>query len=187
MTRPAIACCDVAYGGSAAAAACAVIDGWEAGRAERLLVQFSAATPERYEPGAFYKREMPLLLKLIAELGQGVKLGEGMRPEDGMGAIVIDGYAWLSIDAAPGLGARLFTALGGKVPVIGVAKTRYRGDTWSVPVLRGESRRPLFVTAAGMDADEAARHVGRMHGDHRIPTILALVDAEARAGLTRGA
>jgi deoxyribonuclease V len=74
--------------------------------------------------------------------------------------------------------------LGGGTPVIGVAKNRYRHDAWSIPVLRGVSKRPLFVTSAGIEAKKTAEYVRQMHGDHRIPTILNVVDRAARDGLT---
>jgi deoxyribonuclease V len=47
-------------------------------------------------------------------------------------------------------------------------------------VLRGGSARPLYVTAAGLSADEAARRVRDMHGPYRIPTLLKRVDQLCR-------
>ena len=41
-------------------------------------------------------------------------------------------------------------------------------------------RKALFVTAVGVDANEAADLVREMHGDHRIPTLLKRVDALCR-------
>jgi deoxyribonuclease V len=64
-----------------------------------------------------------------------------------------------------------------------VAKTSFGDASWCIPVVRGESQRPLFVSAVGMDAEEAAEGVHAMHGRHRIPTLLQLVDREARAAL----
>ena len=46
-------------------------------------------------------------------------------------------------------------ALGARKAVIGVAKAAFAEGS-AVPVLRGDSSRPLFVTAAGMNADGAA-------------------------------
>jgi deoxyribonuclease V len=45
-----------------------------------------------------------------------------------------------------------------------------------VPVVRGASRNPLFVTAVGMAPDVAAGHVRAMAGKHRIPDIVRIVD-----------
>ena len=95
-------------------------------------------------------------------------------------AIIIDGYVYLDRDGRPGLGARLYEALQGKVPVVGVAKTALRDDDWSIPVLRGVSKTPLRVTAIGMDQTEAAAHVRAMAGAYRIPEMLKQVDQMAR-------
>jgi deoxyribonuclease V len=168
----AIICLDVAYGVSAAAVAGALIPSWDAERPSRILVRRFDGPSAAYEPGAFYKRELPLLLSMISEFTEPIE------------PIIIDGYVWLDAETLPGLGAHLFASLGCRVPVIGVAKTRYRNDTWSIPVLRGMSQQPLLITSAGIQAKEAAECVRRLHGDHRIPTILNLVDRAARDGLS---
>ena len=93
--------------------------------------------------------------------------------------IVVDGYVWLGA-GRPGLGAKLYDALEQRTPVVGVAKTAFRGNDVALPVLRGTSLRPLFVTAVGVDPAEAAACVRGMHGDHRIPTLLARVDQMSR-------
>jgi deoxyribonuclease V len=170
--QPTIVCLDVAYGDTAAAVAGVLAQSWDADSASQTLVRRFDGSPASYEPGAFYRRELPLLLPVIAELATSIDV------------IVIDGYVWLE-DDRPGLGGHLFASLGRRIPVIGVAKTQYRNDIWSIPVLRGTSTQPLFVTSAGIQATEAAHCVRRMHGDHRIPTILALVDRAARDGLNK--
>jgi deoxyribonuclease V len=63
-----------------------------------------------------------------------------------------------------------------------VAKTRFRTATHAVPVLRGRSARPLFVTSAGIGLTEAAELVHHMSGERRIPDALRLVDRLARGG-----
>ena len=65
--------------------------------------------------------------------------------------------------------------------MIGVAKSRFRTATHAVPVLRGSSARPLYVTAAGMPAADAADIVRRMTGRYRLPDALHRSDALARA------
>lgn len=115
-----------------------------------------------YIPGEFYRRELPCLLAALEKVSQ--------TPE----IIVVDGYVWLEHEK-PGLGAKLFEALEGKVAVVGVAKTRYTGAD-ALEVLRGSSQTPLFVSAVGMDALEAAEKVRRMHGPHRLLTLLTRVD-----------
>ncbi len=94
--------------------------------------------------------------------------------------VVIDGYVWLSEDRRPGLGARLFEALGGSVVVVGVAKTGFAGSAFAEPVLRGDSAKPLYVTAAGVEASVAAGWIRGMHGEYRVPTLLRRVDRLCR-------
>lgn len=122
---------------------------------------------EPYEPGSFFRRELPCLLALLAPV------------IDQLSAVVVDGHVWLAADR-PGLGHHLWAALGQRVPVIGVAKTRFHGG-YAQEVLRGDSKRPLHVTAAGMEPAEAVAHLVEMHGPYRVPTLLKRVDA-----LTRG-
>jgi deoxyribonuclease V len=168
-----VVCLDVAYDSMAAAVAGALIRSWDAQDASQMRVRRFDRPPASYESGAFYKRELPLLLSLISGFDEPFE------------ALLIDGYVWLDANHLPGLGGHLFSSLAQSIPVIGIAKTRYRNDTWSIPVLRGESQRPLFVTSAGIQARKAAECVRRMHGDYRIPTILNLVDRAARDGLAR--
>jgi deoxyribonuclease V len=133
---------DVAYDSMASAVAGALIRSWEAQDASQMRV--GRLPPASYESGAFYKRELPLLLCFISDFDEPFE------------ALVIDGYVWLDANHLPGLGGHRFSSLGRSIPVIGIAKTRYRNDTLSIPVLRGESRRPLFVTSAGIHAKRAA-------------------------------
>jgi len=119
-----------------------------------------------YIPGEFYRRELPCLLAVLAKVSRTSEI------------IIVDGYVWLE-HGKPGLGAKLFEALESKIPVVGVAKTPYAGAD-ALEVLRGKSQTPLLVGAAGMNALEAAEKVPRMHGLHRIPTLLARVDSLCR-------
>jgi deoxyribonuclease V len=68
------------------------------------------------------------------------------------------------------------------IAVIGVAESRLRTATHAVPVVRGSSGRPLFVTAAGMPAADAADLVRRMAGRYRLPDALRRADTLARTG-----
>jgi deoxyribonuclease V len=102
------------------------------------------------------------------------------RPPSILDLVIVDGYVWLGPDRG-GLGFHLHEALGRQVPVVGVAKTRFAGDsTTAVPVLRGQSQRPLFVTSVGIPVVEAAERIRRMHGSFRIPTLLKEVDRLCR-------
>ena len=98
----------------------------------------------------------------------------------GLGLLVIDGYADLDPAGRPGLGAHAHAEFA--IPVIGVAKSRFRTATHAVPVVRGSSARPLFVTAAGMPSADAADLVRRMVGRYRLPDALRRADTLARAG-----
>lgn len=124
-----------------------------------------------YEPGNFYKRELPCLLALIESLNH-----QGITPE----VIIVDGFVHLGEDQRPGLGAHLYKALGGHTPVIGVAKTGFAGTPEQCGVLRGKSVKPLFVTSIGIDLSTAKNLVGSMHGEHRLPTLLTRVDQLCR-------
>jgi deoxyribonuclease V len=96
--------------------------------------------------------------------------------------VIIDGYVWLDAESRCGLGGHLYEALQQRIPIIGVAKTAYRGAAFAISVLRGESHSPLYVTAAGLSADLAAAGVRNMHGPYRLPTLLKRVDQLARQG-----
>jgi deoxyribonuclease V len=78
-----------------------------------------------------------------------------------------------------GLGKHLFKFLDGKIPVVGVAKSKFEGSS-GAEVFRGGSIRPLYVTSAGMDLQKASVRIRSMHGVHRIPTLLKRVDLLAR-------
>jgi deoxyribonuclease V len=99
---------------------------------------------------------------------------------DPLAAVLIDGYVWLDEAGSPGLGAHLYRALEERVAVIGVAKSRYRHPVAAREVLRGGSQRPLYVSAVGVDLEEAAAWVAHMHGEYRIPTLLKRVDQLCR-------
>jgi deoxyribonuclease V len=121
---------------------------------------------EPYVPGEFFRRELPCLLAVLSRID--LKLD----------VVVIDGY--VRLNGKPGLGEHLFDVLGRKLPVIGVAKTRFVGAP-AREILRGGSASPLFISSAGIGPDEAAECVARMHGAHRIPTLLKRVDRLARS------
>lgn len=135
-------------------------------------MQLAVTVPEvqPYMSGAFYLRELPPLRAVL----EAVKSGGAER----LGMIIVDGYVDLDPDGRPGLGARVHDEFG--VPVIGVAKTAFATATHAVPVRRGQSVRPLFVTAAGITLAEAATLVGEMAGRHRVPDALRQADALAR-------
>lgn len=88
-----------------------------------------------YVPGEFYKRELPCLLALLAKTPA--------RPD----LVVVDGHTWLQ-EGKPGLGWYLYDALGGAIPVIGVAKRHfYKGCALE---LSRHGKAPLFVSSVGI-------------------------------------
>jgi deoxyribonuclease V len=133
---------------------------------------------------------LPCLLALLREHALAPRL------------IVIDGFVFLSGGAEsqthdsdrqpnettadadhalrPGLGKHLYDALDGRIPVIGVAKTAFAGMPADCAALRGDSARPLFVTAVGVASAPARAWIRQMHGAHRIPTLLKRVDRLCR-------
>lgn len=166
-----IACLDVAYHDDAAGVACVLFDKWDDEKPKHVHSHRFAFQASDYQAGAFYKRELPFLIALLNEIDEPLK------------AVIVDGYVWLGHNHEIGLGAALYQALDEQIPVIGVAKNRFRDDDWSVPVIRGKSGKPLFVTAAGGDVEDAAQIIENMHGEHRIPILLKYVDRFAREAL----
>ena len=161
-------CVDVDYRDDHAIAAGVLFREWtDETPAREVVERIDGVAP--YVPGEFFRRELPCLLALLARVGEPISL------------VVIDGYVWLADETHPGLGGYLYDALGRTTPVVGVAKTCFRSATLAVAVQRGEeATRPLFVTAAGIGVEEAARHVAAMHGNYRLPTLLKRVDSACR-------
>lgn len=161
-----IACLDVHYRDPGAVAAGLWFEHWQDGASSaEVVLTIEQVAP--YQSGELYRRELPGLLSVL-EQGPPAEI------------VIVDGYVWLDDEQRPGLGAHLYRALGEKVAVIGVAKTRFHSATLALELLRGTSRSPLYITAAGMDATEAARHIAEMQGPYRMPTLLKRVDQLCR-------
>jgi deoxyribonuclease V len=122
---------------------------------------------EDYLPGEFYRRELPCILTLIKEI------------REALDEMLVDGYVMLG--KRPGLGQYLYESFACKIPVIGVAKSRFNGAP-AAEVYRGKSKNPLYVTSAGMGLQEACERIRSMHGPYRVPTLLKQVDLLARRG-----
>jgi deoxyribonuclease V len=158
---------DVDYRTAGAVAAGVLFRTWtDCAPARALRTRLDAVAP--YVPGQFYKRELPCILALVKCLAR--------LPA----VLVVDGYVYLGRERRPGLGKYLYNALNGRAAVVGVAKSRFKGTPTAAKVLRGGSRRPLYVTALGMSATEARRHVVSMCGAHRVPRLLRVVDQLSR-------
>lgn len=178
MTTGWLLALDVGYEDERVRVAAVAWPAWEAPLgAQREVVQVLRAPPAAYRSGSFYERELPPLLALLRDPAALAALG--LAGLEAARAVLVDGHAWLAPDRA-GLGARLHEALAGAVPVVGVAKSAWRGSPHAAAVRRGTSQRPLFVTACGLPPEEAAQGVQRMAGAHRLPDLLRRVDALSR-------
>jgi deoxyribonuclease V len=156
-----LACVDVYYRERWVTAALVGFDSWTDARPAREIVKVSDLPPHDYQSGELYKRELPYLLEVLRDVE--VEL------------VIVDGYVWLG-PGRRGLGAHLHHEI--RVPVIGVAKSEFAGAD-AIQVQRGRAR-PLYVTAEGIDAHEAAERIRAMHGDFRVPTLLRRVDQLTR-------
>ncbi len=125
---------------------------------------------EPYTSGAFYKRELPCILSLLRTIDCTT-----------VTTIVIDGFVFLDDAQKLGLGGHLYEALGRKFPVIGVAKTNFATiEQHKKALLRGDSTKPLFITAIGIHLEQATQHIAAMHGAFRIPTLLKVLDGQTK-------
>lgn len=127
---------------------------------------------EEYIPGQFYKRELPCILSLLEKIKTQIK---------DISCIIIDGFVYLDDDMKAGLGKHLFDALNGEIPVVGVAKTNFATvEKHKLPLKRGKSETPLYISSVGIDMETAYDLIKKMHGDFRIPTLLKKVDTLTR-------
>lgn len=165
VTEPLILALDVDYRETHALVAGVWFRGWTAQTPEHEATAVIHEIAD-YEPGEFYRRELPCLLTLLPL---------GPTPD----LIVVDGYVWLG-NHKPGLGAKLAEALENRIPVVGIAKTRFASCTESVAVCRGGSQSPLYVTTTGIDLSEMPTNLQSMTGEFRLPTMLKRVDTLAR-------
>ncbi len=125
-------------------------------------------SPAPYESGQFYKRELPCILALLAQV------------QDPYDVIIIDGFVFLDDDGKPGLGKYLYDALTCKRPVIGIAKRAFYSMGAHYAVYRGQSKQPLYVSCVAMSLAAARQAVLQMQGCHRLPDIVKRVDALSR-------
>ena len=159
-----IAAFDVHYMRHSCVAAAVVFSNYR--DAEPLLeyTQFMPVAAE-YIPGMLYKRELPCILSLLRQFDR--------EPDE----VIVDAHVMLG--NKPGLGQHLFNHFAGRIPVIGVAKSKLAG-VMAAEVFRGGSKKPLQVTSAGMDLLDACERIQSMYGAYRIPTLLKRADTLAR-------
>ncbi|MDC1107053.1 endonuclease V [Prolixibacteraceae bacterium] len=123
-----------------------------------------------YEPGAFYKRELPCILSLL----------ETIKIRD-IDLIIVDGFVVLDDTGKNGLGGYLYEQLDQKTPIVGVAKSGFHDNKQNViKLFRGGSMKPLFITAKGLEVTEAVKNIKSMHGIYRNPTLLQVLDTKTK-------
>lgn len=144
---------------------CLSFENWTDQEPKEIFTEISALT-EEYEPGFFYKRELPCILSILKKISL-----------ENIEAIVIDGFVTLDDAGKLGLGGHLYEALDRTIPIVGVAKNDFINLVHGKRlVYRGTSVKPLYITVAGMELDVAAGLIKLMHGDFRIPTLLKQLD-----------
>lgn len=122
-----------------------------------------------YQSGQFYQRELPCIMSLLDK----IDLSK-------LTCIVIDGYVHLD-EGKIGLGGHLYHALNKTIPIIGVAKKPFSGNSeYLIEVLRGQSKHPLYVTSIGIPLINAANSVQSMAGKHRMPDVLSYLDQQTK-------
>jgi len=158
---------DVQYSENSALTGGILFDAWSSSIAsQRLLSQ--ECNIQEYEPGKFYKRELPCIIGLLKK--------HNVSPE----IIIIDGYVFLDGEIEAGLGKYLYDALNNDTPIIGVAKKPFKDISSKYQIYRGKSEKPLYVTAVGIDTEKAKEKIQSMHGKNRIPTLLKNADQLCR-------
>ncbi|MDR6943918.1 endonuclease V [Mucilaginibacter pocheonensis] len=156
---------DTFYYDNRAQTICISFEQWES---ENILTTYvdTVSDVEDYSSGEFYKRELPCILHLITKIDLSF-----------VRFIVIDGFVYLDDNNRLGLGGHLYHSLEKKIPVIGVAKTNFAAiQENKKSILRGESRKPIFVTSAGVNLEDASKYIKSMHGKFRIPKLLKELD-----------
>ncbi len=161
------ACFDVYYHGNSAKASCIV---FQTGDEEKIISRYDEIIghTNEYISGEFYKRELPCILKVYKKIREKI------------GLIMVDSFVMLE-NGKKGLGGYLYYSLDEKIPVIGVAKTFYKGSENYIEVYRGKSKRPLFVSSIGIGQDYAGDLVKSLKGENRIPDVLKAVDHQSRS------
>lgn len=123
-----------------------------------------------YVPGSFYKRELPCILSILKNINL-----------DEIKLIIVDSYVILDDNGKLGLGGHLFEKLNKEIPIIGVAKTGFHSNKLNTKaLLRGESKKPLYISAIGIELNIAYENIKSMHGKYRMPTLLQLMDSKTK-------
>jgi len=160
---------DVYYKNEKAKAVSIEFDQWKDEKPRKINTAVIEGIAE-YVPGEFYKRELPCILEIL-------KQSDLSKTK----AIIVDGYVVLDDNGKAGLGMYLYEALDKKIPIIGVAKTSFHNNQKLVKgILRGTSKKPIYVSAVGLPLAESAMQVQQMYGDFRMPTLLSILDQHTK-------
>ena len=163
---------DVSYRNSEAVVGAVLFRDWlDENPVQEFVI--SCPIPSDYIPGQFFRRELPCITAMLEHVAQPLDF------------IVIDGFVYLGKEKKPGLGKHLRDSVNNKVVVIGVAKRPYLNTPKSTEVLRGRSRRPLYITADGISPKRAKSLIRNMHGRNRIPTLLRYVDQLCKSAVNQ--
>lgn len=165
---------DTFYHDHSALTVCIGFENWQSKDLSFCCTKTRQMTAD-YVSGQFYKRELPCILDFM---------DKEVRTEE-QDLIIVDGYVFLDDEGKLGLGGHLFHALGCKTPVIGVAKTNFLTLlNLKKEVLRGQSAKPLYITAIGVDLSVASAGVSQMTGNFRIPDLLKKLDMLTKSAVT---
>lgn len=163
-----------------------LVDEWDSSTASEIIsVVSSDKSFSSYVSGKFKERELPCINRLLSNLNPLIK-----RDID---TIIIDGYVDLcnGVEKIDTLGTALYESLSrcgyGHISVIGVAKSKYRDESYMrncIEVMRGkESIIPLYVSSTGwIKPEEAAEKIKIMYGDYKLPDMIKLADKETKVG-----
>ncbi|MEO7213763.1 endonuclease V [Mucilaginibacter sp.] len=164
---------DSYYYADKAKTVCFIFDEWTSVEPKDVIIEITNSEAG-YQSGEFYKRELPCILNALKR----VDLND-------IDAIIIDGFVVLDDFGKLGLGGHLYEERNRSIPVIGIAKNDYKSliDNKRAE-LRGKSTKPLYITALGINIDEAAAYVKMMSGEYRIPTLLKQLDILTKQDLT---
>ncbi len=160
---------DTYYFENKAKTVCVSFENWTDEQPTQIYSEVIEGVPD-YEPGAFYKRELPCIMSLL----KNINLNE-------VSCIIVDSFVLLNDMGKLGLGGYLYNELDKKTPIIGVAKSGFHENKKNVKeLIRGESKKPLYISAIGLELQEAYEMVNAMHGDYRMPTLLQILDTKTK-------
>jgi deoxyinosine 3'endonuclease (endonuclease V) len=146
-----------------------LFENWE-DEIPRNIISFYKDDIADYESGSFYKRELPCIIELLEKID--IKTIE---------TILVDSFVYLDDNKKLGLGGHLYNYLEEKIPVIGVAKTSFHDNKkYAEELFRGESKKPLYISSAGIETGKATEFIKNMHGNFRIPALLKILDQETK-------